>query len=89
PAQRDTSPDGPASKNPARGSDDSIMSGTPKSASGRGPIVLVFDDLHFAHEESLDLLEHLIAGLDAPILMLCLARPDMIAKRDGWSKHGG
>jgi tetratricopeptide (TPR) repeat protein len=89
PAQRDTSPDGPISKNPARGSDDSIMSGTPKSASGRGPIVLVFDDLHFAHEESLDLLEHLIGGIDAPILMLCLARPDMIAKRDGWSKHGG
>jgi tetratricopeptide (TPR) repeat protein len=54
-----------------------------------GPIVLVFDDLHFAHEESLDLLENLIGTIDAPILMLCLARPDMIAKRDGWAKHGG
>jgi tetratricopeptide (TPR) repeat protein len=54
-----------------------------------GPIVLVFDDLHFAHEESLDLLENLIGSIDAPILMLCLARPDMIAKRDGWAKHGG
>ena len=55
----------------------------------QGPIVLVFDDLHFAHEESLDLLENLIGSIDAPILMLCLARPDMIAKRDGWAKHGG
>ena len=54
-----------------------------------GPIVLVFDDLHFAHEESLDLLENLIGSIDAPILMLCLARPDLIAKRDGWAKHGG
>ena len=54
-----------------------------------GPIVLVFDDLHFAHDESLDLLENLIATIDAPILMLCLARPDMVAKRDGWAKHGG
>jgi tetratricopeptide (TPR) repeat protein len=55
----------------------------------QGPIVLVFDDLHFAHEESLDLLENLIASIDAPVLMLCLARPDLIAKRDGWAKHGG
>jgi tetratricopeptide (TPR) repeat protein len=58
-------------------------------AQAQGPIVLVFDDLHFAHDESLDLLENLIATLDAPVLMLCLARPDMIAKRDGWAKHGG
>ena len=58
-------------------------------AQSQGPIVLVFDDLHFAHDESLDLLENLIATLDAPVLMLCLARPDMIAKRDGWAKHGG
>jgi tetratricopeptide (TPR) repeat protein len=89
-SHRDTNPDGDAGRpDPAVGIDNSIMRGTPKSASGRGPIVLVFDDLHFAHEESLDLLEHLIDGLDAPVLMLCLARPDMIAKRDGWSKHGG
>jgi tetratricopeptide (TPR) repeat protein len=58
-------------------------------AQAQGPIVLVFDDLHFAHDESLDLLENLIGTLDAPVLMLCLARPDMIAKRDGWAKHGG
>lgn len=53
---------------------------------GRGPIVLVFDDLHFAHDESLDLLEHLISTLDAPILVLCLARPELVARRDGWKK---
>jgi tetratricopeptide (TPR) repeat protein len=61
---------------------------TPGSASSR-PVVLVFDDLHVAHDESLDLLEHLIDGVDGPILMLCLARPDMVARRDGWAKHGG
>jgi tetratricopeptide (TPR) repeat protein len=82
PAIRDTSPDSEAAPAP------SVAPG-PVSARGRGPIVLVFDDLHFAHDESLDLLEHLIDGVDAPILMLCLARPDMIAKRDGWAKHGG
>ncbi len=35
------------------------------NASARGPIVLVFDDLHFAHEEALDLLGYLIEYLSA------------------------
>ncbi|HEY1955369.1 MAG TPA: tetratricopeptide repeat protein [Polyangiaceae bacterium] len=55
----------------------------------RGPIVLVFDDLHFAHEESLDLLGYLVEYLSAPVLILCLARPEMIVRHDGWAKHGG
>ena len=76
-SQRDTSPDG-----------DSESAPPSQSAGGRGPIVLVFDDLHFAHEESLALLEHLIDSLAAPILVLCLARPDMVARRDGWGRHG-
>ncbi len=54
-----------------------------------GPIVLVFDDLHHATDESLELLGHLNDGLDAPILLLCLARPEMLARRDDWRKHGG
>ncbi|MDB4936753.1 MAG: Adenylate cyclase, partial [Labilithrix sp.] len=85
---RDTSPESEA-KNFAKGADDSMMTGTPTSARGRGPIVLVFDDLHFAHDESIDLLEHLVDTINAPVLILCLARPDMVARRDGWAKHGG
>lgn len=95
-AQRDTSPDGEDEPHdPAKGprrpkvTEDSIMRGAPKALAGRGPIVLVFDDLQFAHDESLALLGHLIDTLDAPILILCLARPDMIARHDDWSKHGG
>jgi tetratricopeptide (TPR) repeat protein len=61
----------------------------PEAPRGRGPVVLVFDDLHFAHDESLDLLEHLLERLVGPVLMLCLARPELIARRDGWAKHGG
>ena len=59
------------------------------NASARGAIVLVFDDLHFAHEEALDLLAYLIEYLSAPILVLCLARPEMLVRHDGWTKHGG
>ncbi len=53
-----------------------------------GPIVLVFDDLHHAHDDSLDLLGYLIDSIDAPVLILSLARPDMLARRDDWQKHG-
>ncbi|CAN5405889.1 hypothetical protein BH09MYX1_BH09MYX1_65740 [soil metagenome] len=50
------------------------------------PIVLVFDDLHHAHEDSIDLLSYLVEYLQAPVLVICLARPDMLARRDGWAK---
>ncbi len=55
----------------------------------RGPIVLVFDDLQWAHEESLDLLAYLIESLRAPILLVCIARSEMLARRDGWLRMGG
>jgi tetratricopeptide (TPR) repeat protein len=80
-AQRDTSPDSnePESGQPAS---QRLKQG------GRGPIVLVFDDLHWAHDESLDLLAYLLESLDAPILTLCLGRPEMLARRDSWPTHG-
>ena len=43
----------------------------------RGPIVLVFDDLHGAHHDSLDLLAYLIETLRAPILLVCIGRPEL------------
>ncbi|MEO6419329.1 MAG: tetratricopeptide repeat protein, partial [Polyangiaceae bacterium] len=55
----------------------------------REPIVLVFDDLQFAHEDSLDLLAYLLENFDAPILTICLARPEMLARHDNWLRHGG
>ena len=71
---RDTAPDDGSAK--------------PRPAPRRDPCVLVFDDLHNAHDESLDLLGHLTDTLDAPVLVLCLARPEMVARRDDWVKHG-
>ena len=50
-----------------------------------GPIVCVFDDLHWAEPAFLDLIEH-VADLsrDAPILLLCMARPELLDLRPGW-----
>ena len=49
------------------------------------PIVCVVDDLHWAEETLLDLVEH-IADLsrDAPILLLCMARAELLEKRPAW-----
>ena len=49
------------------------------------PLVVVFDDLHWAEETLLDLVEH-IADLsrDAPLLLLCMARPELLDRRPSW-----
>ena len=54
---------------------------------GADPLVLVFDDLHWAHDDSLDLLAALVDTLRAPILLVCIARPEMVARREGWARH--
>jgi len=48
-------------------------------------VVCVFDDLHWAEPAFLDLVEH-VADLsrDAPILLLCNARPELLDRRPGW-----
>ena len=52
---------------------------------GRRPLVVVFDDLHWAEPTFLDLVEH-VADLsrDAPIVVLCMARPELLDARPGW-----
>ncbi len=49
------------------------------------PLVLGFEDLHWAEEPLLDLVEHLADRIDdAPVLILCLARPELLESRSGW-----
>ncbi|MEP7379305.1 MAG: adenylate/guanylate cyclase domain-containing protein [Chloroflexota bacterium] len=49
------------------------------------PLVVLVEDIHWAEPALLDLLEH-IADLarDAPLLLLCPARPELLDKRPGW-----
>ncbi|HLI77439.1 MAG TPA: adenylate/guanylate cyclase domain-containing protein, partial [Acidobacteriaceae bacterium] len=49
------------------------------------PLVVVFDDIHWGEETFLDLIEH-VADLaqDASILLLCMARPELLEKRPAW-----
>jgi predicted ATPase/class 3 adenylate cyclase len=49
------------------------------------PLLCVFDDVQWAEETFLDLLEHLaLLSRDAPILLLCMARPELSERRPGW-----
>ena len=48
------------------------------------PLVLFFEDIHWAEEPLLDLIEHLADWVRAPLLILCLARPELLDVRSGW-----
>ena len=47
--------------------------------------MVVFDDLQWAEPTFLDLVEHVTdLSRDAPIMMLCMARPELLDERPGW-----
>jgi len=49
------------------------------------PLVCVLDDLHWGEETFLNLVEEVAAlAHDAPILLLCMARPDLLEHRSAW-----
>jgi len=50
------------------------------------PLVVVLDDLHWAEPTFLDLVEY-VAGFstDAPILLLCTARAELLESRPSWT----
>jgi class 3 adenylate cyclase len=49
------------------------------------PTVLVFEDIHWADAGMLDLLEVLASRVrDVPLLLLALARPDLLERRQSW-----
>ncbi len=48
------------------------------------PLVAVLEDLHWAEPTFLDLVEYLAEWLEAPVLLLCLARMDLLEDRKTW-----
>ena len=63
---------------------------TLEQAAGDEPLVVVLDDIQWGEPAFLDLIEH-VADLsrDAPILLVCMARPELLDRRSGWAggKH--
>jgi tetratricopeptide (TPR) repeat protein len=49
------------------------------------PVLLVVEDVHWADEALLDLFDYTVARLaDVPVLLLCLARPELLERRAQW-----
>src|SRR5205823_4903673 len=49
------------------------------------PTVLVFEDLHWADDDLLDFVDHLVDwGSGVPLLVACTARPELLERRPGW-----
>ena len=47
----------------------------------RRPLVLVIEDAHWAETPLLDLVDYLIDWLAAPVLIMCLGRPELLELR--------
>jgi class 3 adenylate cyclase/tetratricopeptide (TPR) repeat protein len=51
----------------------------------QNPLVLVFEDLHWADDGLLDFIDHVVdwAG-DVPLVVVCTTRPELLDRRPGW-----
>jgi len=55
-----------------------------ESIARKGPVVVGLDDIHWAEPTLLDLVEYLGEWAEGPILVVCLARGDLLDARPGW-----
>jgi class 3 adenylate cyclase len=54
-------------------------------AAARAPLLLLIEDLHWSSDSLLDLIEYILQPRgDSPILMLALARPELLERRPTW-----
>jgi class 3 adenylate cyclase/tetratricopeptide (TPR) repeat protein len=58
---------------------------TLEQAAADRPLVVVFDDIQWGEQAFLDLIEHIaLLSSGASILLLCLARPELVEQRSTW-----
>jgi class 3 adenylate cyclase len=56
-----------------------------ETVADRRPLILVFEDLHWADDGMLDFVDQLIEWVsDVPLLVVCTARPELLDRRAGW-----
>ena len=48
------------------------------------PTVVLIEDIHWAEEQLLDLLERLVRDTRGPLLLIATARPELLERRPGW-----
>jgi class 3 adenylate cyclase/predicted ATPase len=55
-----------------------------EGASRHQPLLLAVEDIHWADEGMLDLIEYLARWVRGPALLICLARDELLDRRSGW-----
>ena len=55
-----------------------------EALASRRPLVIVLEDLHWAEPTFLDLVDYLAREASERILLLCLARPELVERRPEW-----
>ena len=55
-----------------------------ESSAQRRPLVLAFEDIHWADEGMLDAIEHLAQWVRAPLMLICLTRGELLERRPSW-----
>ncbi len=58
---------------------------TLEHAAAERPLAVLFDDIHWGEQTFHDLIEHVaLLSTGAPILLLCMARPELVEHRPTW-----
>ena len=55
-----------------------------EALASRRPLIVLLEDIHWAEPTFLDLVDYLAREATQPILLLCLARPDLVEQRPEW-----
>jgi class 3 adenylate cyclase len=56
-----------------------------EAIAAQGPLVLVFEDIHWGDDNLLDFIDHLIDWASSvPLLVVCTARPELLDRRPTW-----
>jgi class 3 adenylate cyclase len=55
-------------------------------AAAERPLVVLIEDLHWAHDQLLDLLDRLAADVRGSLLLLATGRPELLDRRPGWAR---
>ena len=60
-----------------------------ESESRIAPVCLIIDDVHTCDADSLDLLTYLMRNLQGRVYVVCLTRPEVVARQPDWFELGG
>jgi class 3 adenylate cyclase/tetratricopeptide (TPR) repeat protein len=55
-----------------------------EQAASERPVIVIFDDIQWGEDTFLDLVEHISLLSAAAVLLVCLARPELVERRPAW-----